>query len=204
MQEAPAPSDASSTSQREPGQNLRGFDRDHRKYVEPRRRTTTTGTTRFTQSRSRGKSSRPLRSFCPRKVAQHWTPSRTPSSGDLDEDKAEDLGDLEEAKHAPGGPPVEAPMTRVGKGCNEVHTDHTAAEENAHRGASACGAGWCPAIAGLRCCQLEPCRIPETRNSQALSQRACATIPALAGSLRFCTASLFIQLSWADAPARTP
>ena len=32
--------------------------------------------------------------------------------------------------------------------CNGEHTDNTAAEEDAHCGASGCGAGWCPVLAG--------------------------------------------------------
>ena len=65
-----------------------------------------------------------------------------PKLWNLDEDEAEDMPDFEDA-HAPGGPPVEATVSTGTQSCNGQHSVNTTAEEDAHSGASSCGAGRC-------------------------------------------------------------
>ena len=80
---------------------------------------------------------------------------------DLDEDEAEQMADLEEA-HAPGGPPVEATRARRG-----------GAEENAHLGAPP---------SQVQRLSARAMQNPRDTELLALSQRACAFIPALASA----------------------
>ena len=117
----PAASDASSTSQHEPGQILGSFDRNHRKSVDTGRRTTT----RQPGPRNPGVEADPpdlygypvpggwcsLGCRVGRRTGSRVTgPRRGRSRGDM--------ADFEEA-HAPGRPPVEATMSRARKAATE-------------------------------------------------------------------------------------
>ena len=67
------------------------------------------------------------------------------------------------------------------KSCNGEYTDNTAPEEDAHRGAGGCGAGWSPVLAGPKVANTSKIN-PKDTELLALSQRACAIIPTLASS----------------------
>ena len=69
-----------------------------------------------------------------------------PELWDLEEDEVEEMADFEEAcsRWASG----RSDGVEGTQGLDGEHTDYTAAEEDAHRGASGCGAGWSPVHAG--------------------------------------------------------
>ena len=112
---SPTASDASSTSQREPGQNLGSFDRDHRKLLESRCRTTT----RALDTRNPGVEANSSDLFGSHvsggaALDADFAAGQEPEPCDLEEDDAEEMADFEEA-HALGGPPVEATVSRARK-----------------------------------------------------------------------------------------
>ena len=114
---SPAAGHASSTSQREHGQNLGSFDGDHRKLVEPRRRSTTRAPdTR--NPRVEANPSGPLRLSCLKREAQLWTPispqDRIPSYGIWKRTKSR-RWQTSRRHMLPGGPPVEATVSRARK-----------------------------------------------------------------------------------------
>ena len=103
-----------------------------------------------------------------------------PELWDLDEDEAEDMADFEEA-HASGGPPVEATVSRTRKAAMEntpitppLKKTRTAAPAAVEQGeAQSSQAQRLSARAMMN---------PKDTEIMALSQRACAIIPALASS----------------------
>ena len=121
----------------------------------------------YMQSRSRGKFFRLLRFSRLRRGAQLWTP-------------AEEMADFEEA-HAPGGPLVEATVSRARKVATEntpmtpppKKTRTAVPADAAHREAQSSQAQRLSARAMMN---------PKDTELLALSQRACASIPAFASS----------------------
>ena len=69
-----------------------------------------------------------------------------PELWDQDEGGAEEMADFEDAL-APGGPPVEATVSCSRKAATG-NTPITPPPKKTHSGASGCGAGWSPVIAG--------------------------------------------------------
>ena len=128
MAGSPAASDASSTSQREPGQNLGSFDGDHRKLVEPRRKSTT----RAPDTRNPGveanlqTSSIIMSQEGGAALDAEFAAGQDPELWDLEEDEAEESVKVTQS--------------------NGEYTDNTATEEDAHRSANGCGARWSPVL----------------------------------------------------------
>ena len=147
---SPIAGDASSTSQREPGQFFGSFDRDHRKHVEPRRRSTT----RAPDTRNpgvEGNSPDVISDLVPggRRSFGHrirrGTRPRALGSG-----RRRSRGD----GRLRGGAcsrwaACRSDSVKGTQSCNGEYTDNTTAEEeDAHRSANGCGAGWSPVLAG--------------------------------------------------------
>ena len=86
-----------------------------------------------------------------------------PELWDLDEGGVEEMVDFEEA-HAPGGPPVQATVSRARNAATRNTPITSTAEEDTHRGASSFGAGRCPVLAGPQVVSSSHAESSETRN----------------------------------------
>ena len=100
---------------------------------------------------------------------------------DLEEDDAEEMADFEEA-HAPGGPPIEATVSRARKAATG-NTPITPQPKKTHIAAPADAAqGGAQSSQAQRLSARAMMNPKKDTELLALSQRACAIIPALASS----------------------
>ena len=102
-----------------------------------------------------------------------------PELWDLEEDEAEEMADFEQA-HAPGGPPVEAEVSRA-RTAATVNTPTTPPPKKTRTAAPADAAQGGAQSQAQRLSARAMMNTKDT-NFLALSQRACAIIPALASS----------------------
>ena len=79
--------------------------------------------------------------------------------------------------------------------CNGAHTDNTTAEEDAHRGASCCGAGRCPVLAGAKVVSSSHAESQRHGTSGVVATCMCDH-PSTGKFLGFCIASMSI-VAWA-------
>ena len=101
-----------------------------------------------------------------------------PELWELDEDAAEEVADFEEA-HDPGGPPVEATVSRAREAAT-VNTPIAPPPKKTRTAAPADAAqGGAQSSQAQR---LSARAIANLKDTELLSQRACAIIPALASS----------------------
>ena len=82
-----------------------------------------------------------------------WTPDKIPSCGIWTAKKPRRW--RTSRRHMLQGPPVD--NVKGTQSRNGTHTVDTTAEEDAHRSAKGCGAGWCQSPQAQRLCQPEPC-----------------------------------------------
>ena len=176
---SPVASNASSTSQREPGQNLGSFDRNYRKHVEPRRRATTDhliNVIRVSKAILLTSSVILSQEGGAALVAEQ---DAGPELWNLDEGETEQMADLVEV-HAPGGPPVET--TRARKAAAE-RTPMTPPPKKTRTVAPvAVEQGGAQSSQALRLSARAMAESQRDRDLATLSQRACALVPALASS----------------------
>ena len=178
---------ASCTRQREPGENLGGFDGDHGKFVEPRRRPTT----RKPGTCNPGVEANPLRLSRLRRVARLWTPSSkqdripswtktTPRSWQTSRRRMLQVGRRSKQRcNTPITPPPKKTRTAAPADASQSGAQSSQAQRLSAR-----------AMMNFKDTEL-----------LALSQRACAIIPALASS-RGGAPQFFASSRW-FAPAHT-
>ena len=106
-----------------------------------------------------------------------------PELRDPDEDEAEEMADFEEA-HALGGPPLEATLSRARKAATE-HTPITPPPKKTRTAAPAAVEQGGAQSSQAQRLSARAMLNPRDTELLALSQRACAIIPALASSLDF-------------------
>ena len=103
-----------------------------------------------------------------------------PELWDLQEDDVEEMADFEEA-HAPGGPPVEATVSRARKAAT-VNTPITPPPKKTRTAAPAAVEQGGAQSSQAQKLSAQALMTTKDRELLALSQRACAIIPALASS----------------------